>query len=718
MIQFLIVCLSFISINLFSDFAHAKMSCVSLFQAEVKIQKSKLKQTNPILNWNKQGGKFPDLSNIKPQDLLVAQAEAFSEVRSSIAKIKTEKNPTFDNVIHPLEYADAKRKKMDGLWGALDSGFKDAEYKKVEKELLDQEDKFSNEVWMDQALFEKVNAVYLAREKLEPDQKRLVEDYIRSFENNGLNLTGESKKRFIEIKEELSKLESDFSSNILESTLAFEYLVTNKNELSGISENFIQSFAKKAKEQGKEGYVITLQPATYIEIMKNADNSELRKKIFVAKNTVAYKSGKTDNSGVILKISQLRKEKSEILGFKHFSEYALKNRMAHDVKTVRDLMNELIRVYKPVAIKEEAALKAFVKEKTGSDSLEVWDRTYWADKMLKEQYSFDESAVKEYLEYSGVQKAAFKVAEKLYGITFKERSDLPKYNEDTQVFEVRNQKGELISYYVVDPFARSGTKAGGAWASRLYPEYKLNGKRSIPISTNSTNFLKPENGQPLLLTVDEGVTLFHEFGHALHTILSEARYPSQSGTAVARDFVELPSQFFENFFYEKEVLQMFAYHYKTKEFIPEQYIQSLKKIGQFRSANAALRQVGLSLIDLAWHDGSALQMGRSIYQIEQAILRPVEIYPSTVETVTSTSFSHIFNGGYSSGYYSYKWAEILDADAFSIFKKEGLFNPSTANRFLKILQSGGSVDALELYKEFAGRDPSPDAMYERDGVTR
>lgn len=703
------------AVALFSISVHAN-SCFKLFAKQGA--RSQMQSKNPILNWTYENGIFPDLTKVKPQDLVEAQKEAMDEARASIAQVKQVKNPTFENTIGVLEYADIKMKRVDGLWGALHSGFKDAEYKKVEPILLAAEEKFGNELWMDQALFDKIEVVYKNRETLPQDQKRLVEDYMEGFANNGLSLRGQQKERFIVIKEELSKLTSQFSNNSIESMAAFKLLITNKEDLAGLSESLVEFLGKKAQKENQQGYLLTLEPAIYLEVMKNAENSELRKQLFIARGRVAYESGATDNSPVLMKIVELRNEMAQILGYKHYSEYALRNKMAKNIETVRGLLNQLVEVYRPHALREEQELRAFVKLKTGKDNLEAWDRTYWVEKLMKEKYSFDESVIKEYLEHSRVQDAAFKIATKLYGITFKVRHDLPKFNEDTQIYEVRNKKGELISYFLVDPYARSGSKSSGAWASRIYPTYKLEGKRAIPISTNSTNFTKPEAGKPLLLTVDEAVTLFHEFGHALHTILSQARYPSQSGTAVARDFVELPSQFYENYFYQKEVLEMFAYHYKTKEFIPAQYIESIKKIAQFRSATAALRQVGFSMIDLAWHDGSALKMGKNVYEIEQAILKPIEIVPSTTETVMSNSFSHIFSGGYSSGYYSYKWAEILDADAFSVFKKQGLFNPKTAKRFQKILESGGSIDPQVLYKEFAGRDPSPEAMYERDGIKK
>lgn len=663
---------------------------------------------NPLLDPKLLQGQFPQFDKLETSHFLPAVHEMISNAKKRVEPIKTVTPPDFENTILVLEEISRHVGQIQELYSLFSLSKSSDEFKKIESEVAGLYTAFFTELFSDVDLFNKVKHVYDERKNLESDQRRLVENYYKQFVRSGSNLSPDKKKRFKEISQELSKLTVEFGQNIQKSTMEFKFQMKDEH-FKGLS----PELASKMKS---EGGVATLEPATYIEVMEKAERSDLRKAFYLAWNRRAYKD-KYDNTENVFKIARLRQELGQILGYSSYAAYVLEERMAKKLDSVESFVGNLIKAYRPHAETEEKELRNFIKSKTGTDEHQIWDRAFWSRKLLEENYAFDEELFKEYLVYKKVLEALFKIAEKLYGVRFQLNPKLPIYHPDTQIFEVL-QENEIVSYLVVDPYARLGTKKHGAWMMAITPSYNNKGKRIPSVVSVNTNYSKPESGKPLLLTIDEALTLFHEFGHALHGMLTRVRYSSISGTNVLWDFVELPSQFMENFFYEKEILDLFAYHYQTNEPIPPNYIDGLVRFRRFRTANQAMRQIAFITLDLAWHSGKLLQSKESLAEIERKLLDPVLIFKDIGDISTSASFSHIFSGGYSAGYYSYKWAEVLDADAFVIFKKEGLLNPKTAHRFLRnILEVGDSVEPMDAYVKFAGRPPKIEAMLERDGFT-
>ncbi len=670
--------------------------------------------SNPILDSRFLEGEFPPFNLIETKHFLPAVKELISRTRSAAVELKKIPKPTFENFILPFEDSLRKNSQVQEIYGMFGLSKSSDEFKKIEPEIAAMISDFNTELFSDVDLFRKVNEVYQVRSRLEQDQQRLVENYYKWFIRTGCNLDPAKKKRFKEISQELAKLTVEFGQNIQRSTMEFK-LDVKESQLKGLSSEVISKLESNARAEKRDGYLATLEPALYIEVMEKSEDSELRKKFYFGWNRRAYKD-KYDNSNNVFKIAQLRNELAQILGYTTYAAYVLEERMAKTVETVDDFVDRLTKAYRPFAEKEEKELRDFIKAKTGSEKHDIWDRSYWSRKLLEEKYAFDEEVFKEYLVYGKVLNALFQMAEKLYGIRFVKSTRLPLYEADTEAFEVFDQKNNLLAYLLVDPFTRLETKKHGAWMMQITPSYHKKGERVPPAISVNTNFTKPEDGRPLLLTIDEAVTLFHEFGHALHGMLTKARYASIGGTNVLWDFVELPSQFMENFFYEKEILNLFAFHHKTGKPIPQNYVEGLVRFRRFRTASQAMRQIAFILLDMGWHSGKLLSEAGSLNAIEKKLLDPVLVFKEVGDVSNSASFSHIFSGGYSSGYYSYKWAEVLDADAFIIFKSEGLLNPKTATRFLhSVLEVGDSVEPMKAYVNFAGRPPRVEAMLERDG---
>ncbi len=657
-------------------------------------------------------GNFPNFAKVKTDDFLPSLELSIANTKSKIEIIKQNNKPNFDNTILALEDAFVEFNRVYNIFDTYSHSFSNDEIKKIEQTVAQQTSAFMVDVYSDVDLFEKVNKVYQNRAVLSDDQKRLVEKFNLGFISSGSNLKGKDKERFKKIDEELAALRVKFSQNVQEYTKDFKLVVKNKSELQGLSQSTIE-----ALKNVNDGYVVTLEPSLVVEILEKADNEALRKSVYLAYNKRSYHSGKTDNSKIIYQIAELKQEQAQLLGFKDFASFVIDDRMAKSPQNVMDFTNKLIKAYLPYAEKEDAELSQYVKAKTGSAQYSPWDRPYWAQKQLQEKFAFDDEKLKEYFVYENVQGAVFKLAKKFYGIEFIKRDDLPKPHADVTIYEVRDSKNEIIAYLMIDVYSRLDGKKNGAWMSAITPTYMKNSQRVPTFVTVNMNYSRQPKGQPLLLKVDEASTLFHEFGHALHGILSRARYSEQAGTNVKWDFVELPSQFMENFLYEKEVLDLFAFHYKTGAPLPKELLDSLLKEQRYRIANFALRQFGFILLDMAWHTGEFMKQTGSISEIERRVLEPVTIFKNSEDISISTSFSHIFGGGYSAAYYSYMWARVLDSDAFAIFKKEGLLNTDTAQRFLhNVLEVGDTIDPMDAYVRFAGRPPEVESMLRRDGL--
>lgn len=495
-------------------------------------------------------------------------------------------------------------------------------------------------------------------------------------------------------------------------------VVDSKDDLAGLPEDVIEAAAQDAKDTGNEGkWVFTLQYPSYIPFMTYADNKELRKKLFLAYGSKAFKGDENDNQAIILKMVKLRLERAKLLGYKSHADFVLEERMAESPQKVVDFLDNLKQYALPVAAKEVEELNAFAKSIGGPDKLERWDMAYYSEKLKKKKYAIDDELLKPYFQLEKSIDGVFKVAEKLYGLTFHEVNTIQKYHPDVKVYEVKDEKDKHIAVFYADFFPRPG-KRNGAWMTSFRGQKKENGVDIRPHISIVCNFTKPTSSKPSLLTFNEVTTLFHEFGHALHGMLANGKFESLSGTNVYWDFVELPSQVLENWAYEKECLDLFAKHFQTGQEIPIDLINRIKESANFMEAYQTMRQIGLAKLDIGWHTDKVDKVN-SVGEYERELQKETDLLEPIESTNTSCSFSHIFQGGYSSGYYSYKWAEVLDADAFEFFQEKGIFNRETADLFKQhILSAGGSEHPMELYKRFRGKEPLPEALLRRTGMLK
>src|SRR5690606_10580210 len=532
---------------------------------------------------------------------------------------------------------------------------------------------------------------------------------------NGANLSEEKKARLREIDKALSGLSLQFGNNVLAETNDVELHLTDENDLKGLPEDAKSEAKKEAESRGKEGWVFTLHAPSYIPFMTYAENRELRKKMNLAYGKRAFRNNPFNNEKNVVEIVKLRLERANLLGYKTHADFVLEERMANSPRIVKDFLNDLLNQSKPFGERDVNDLRAFTKENDGIEILEKWDHAYYAEKLKKQKFDLSQEELKPYFSLEKVVQGAFDIANKLYGIQFQKRNDIDKYHADVQVYEVLDENEKHLALFYADFFPRKGKKAG-AWMTEFRGQSNVNGNQKRPHISIVCNFTKPTDEKPSLLTFNEVTTLFHEFGHALHGILADITYESLSGTNVYYDFVELPSQFMENYCYEPEALELFAQHYETGETIPQKLIEKVKKSANYMEGYQTVRQLSFGLLDMAWHAENPLEF-ESVSAYEQKAFEPTELYPTNEETNMSVSFSHLFNGGYSSGYYSYKWSEVLDADAFAYFKENGIFDKETARKFKHLLQSGGSIDPMELYKSFRGQKPNNKAVLKRAGFS-
>ena len=570
---------------------------------------------------------------------------------------------------------------------------------------------------MNAELFARIKTVYEQKESLNltTEQATLLDKKYKSFSRNGANLAEDKKSELREIDKELSKLSLQFGENVLAETNAFQMHLTDEKDLAGLPEGTIEAARSLAKAQEKEGWIFTLDHPSYLPFMTYADNRELRKKMAIAFGSKGFQNNEFNNEEIVLKIVKLRQQRANLLGYATHAHFVLEERMAESPEKVMAFENDLLAKAKPAAEREFAQLTAFAKELDGIEQLEKWDGAYYSEKLKQQLFNLDDEKLKPYFQLEKVLNGAFDIAGKLYGLTFTEVFDIDKYHDEVMTYEVTNENNKLVSIFYADFFPRKG-KRNGAWMTSFKSQFVKDGINERPHISNVCNFTKPTETKPSLLTFNEVTTLFHEFGHGLHGMLANTTYPSLSGTSVFWDFVELPSQVMENWCYEPEALALFATHYQTGEVIPQEYVEKIKESASFQEGLATLRQLSFGLLDMAWHgqDPTAITDLKT-FETEQ--FKSTQLYPDVAENAMSTAFSHIFQGGYSSGYYSYKWAEVLDADAFEYFKENGIFNKEIADKFKdNVLSKGGTENPMTLYKRFRGQEPKPEALLKRAGL--
>jgi len=552
---------------------------------------------------------------------------------------------------------------------------------------------------------------------LTPEQQMLLKNTYEEFANNGANLSEADKAIYRELSKDMSLLTLQYGQNVLKETNNYSLLITNKALLSGLPEDLMGVLASNAKTTGKQGWLLNLKATCYVPFMKYADNRDLRRELYMAYTTKCMLGGEFDNIENVRKIANTRLKIANLLGYKSYADYELIDRMAENKDKVYDLLNKLLAAYKPAAEKEEAEVQDYADKNGAYFKLQPWDWSYYSEKLKDEKYSVNDEMLKPYFELEQVKKGVFGLATRLYGIKFTKNAKIPVYNPEVDAYDVTDEKGNFVAVLYTDFHPRDGKRAG-AWMSDFKPQWMEGKTDSRPQITIVMNFTRPTDTKPALLTFDEVKTFLHEFGHSLHGMLTKCTYQALSGTNVYRDFVELPSQMMENWASQKEFLDGFAIHYKTGEKIPQALIQKIIDSENFNTAYFCLRQLSFGYLDMAWHTIEKSFDGDVIAYEKQA-MASTQILPMVPNTSMSTTFSHIFAGGYAAGYYSYKWAEVLDADAFSVFEKNGIFDKKTADSFRKnILEKGGTEHPMVLYKRFRGQEPTIDALLKRNGITK
>mgnify|MGYP001198927106 FL=1 len=657
---------------------------------------------------------------IQNEDYKPAIEAAIAQARQEIDLITNNPEPaTFENTIAALDYAGYQLDRVTSIFFNLNSAETNETIQKTAQEVSPLLSEFSNDITLNEALFKRVKNVYDSRESLDltREEEVLLDKRYKGFSRNGANLAEDKKARLREIDTELSKLSLTFGENILAETNKFELHLTDEADLAGLPESTKEAAAQTAEEKGKEGWVFTLEYPSYIPFMKYAENRELRKKMAIAFGAKGFHNDELDNQENVLKIVNLRQERANLLGYKTHAHFVLEERMAKSPENVERFLQDLLEKAKPAAEREFAQLANFAKKRDGIEELQKWDSAFYSEKLKQELFELDDEQLKPYFKLENVIDGVFTIAQKLYKLRFVEVQDIPKYHKDVKTYQVFDDKDNFIAIFYADFHPRAGKRAG-AWMTQYKGQFKKDGVNERPHVSNVCNFTKPTASKPSLLTFNEVTTLFHEFGHGLHGMLANTTYPSLSGPSVYWDFVELPSQVLENWCYEPEALELFAKHYETGETIPMVLIDKIKKAANFQEGMQTLRQLSFGILDMSWHgaDPSGIT---DVKAHEKAAFENTKLYPDVAENCMSVSFSHIFQGGYSSGYYSYKWAEVLDADAFAYFKENGIFNAEVAQKFKDhVLSQGGTEDPMVLYKRFRGKEPNPEALLKRAGLIK
>ena len=675
---------------------------------------------NPLLTESACPYGAPQFDKIRHEHYLPAFKVGIEEAKAEIdAIVANPEAPDFENTIEALEYSGRTLDRVSGIFYNLMEAETDEQMQAIAEEVSPLMTEYSMYVSLNKPLFERVKAVYEKRDSLDlaQDQKQLLEDTYKSFARNGANLSDEDKAVYSKYAEELSLATLQFSKNVLAATNAYTLHITDSADLAGLPGYVVDMAALAAKEKGMDGWVITLDYPSFGPFMKYSDVRDLRKEVYMAYMTRSV-GGEYDNTGIVRKIVDLRIKMSSLLGYGTYADYALENKMAKNAATVNSFLNELLVPSLPFAKKEVAEILEYAKTHGfEGDRLESWDFSYWSEKYKEAEYALNDELLKPYFRLEDCIDAVFDLAGRLYGLTFTEISGVPVYHKDVKVYDVKDENGRHMALFYADFFPRPG-KSGGAWMTAFREQSICNGVEERPFISIVTNFTKPTENAPSLLTHGEFTTFLHEFGHSLHGILAEGRYSSLTGTSVPRDFVELPSQIMENWAYEPEYLDTFAKDYRTGEVIPDSLITKIVASKNFLAGYSQVRQLQYGIMDMAWHTLKALPDDSTV-DFEKKTMAPVDVMPPVPGTAFSPTFSHIFAGGYAAGYYSYKWAEVLEADAFSLFKEKGIFNKEVAASFRdNILSKGSTEDVAVLYKRFRGHNPQPEALMEKLGLVK
>ena len=659
---------------------------------------------------------------IRPEHFEPAIHEGIRRQQEEIDAITNNtETPNFQNTIEAYERSGRLLQRVQTVFSNLHSAETNDEIQRLATVLMPLLSEHESNISLNKALFARIKHVYQHQqeENLNTEQHQLLETVYTSFVRNGANLEGKDAETYRQLCSKLTLLSVQFSEHCLKEVNDYKLILTDKQDLSGLPDSAIEAAHEAATEQGlNQAWVFTLQAPSYIPFMTYADKRELRKKLYMAYNTQCTHPDEKNNLDIVRQIVNAHMQLAQLLGYDNFAAYNLEQRMAKDSSHVYHLLNQLLEAYTPTAHQEVEEVRKLAQETEGQDfELMPWDWSYYSHKLKDRKFRINDEMLRPYFELSQVIKGVFGLANRLYGITFQEAPDIPVYHKDVKAYEVLDKDGSFLAVLYTDFHPRAG-KRSGAWMTSYKEQWIENGQNSRPHVSIVMNFTKPTQEKPSLLTFNEVTTFLHEFGHSLHGMFANTTYASLSGTNVYWDFVELPSQFMENFATEKEFLHTFARHYQTGEMIPDELIERIIDSANFNVAYACLRQVSFGLLDMAWYTRNTPFTG-DVKAYEKQAWSQAQVLPSLPETCMSTQFSHIFAGGYAAGYYSYKWAEVLDADAFSLFKERGIFNPETAASFRNnILSKGGTEHPMTLYKRFRGQEPTIDALLTRNGITK
>lgn len=676
-------------------------------------------EKNPFFSEFDTPFQVPPFDKIQEEHYLPAFKEGMELQNMEIeAIVNNPEAPTFENTIEAMESTGSLLRKVGSVFGVLNGSMTNDNMQKIARENAPLRSKHWDDIMLNEKLFQRIKTVYEQKDKLDlaTEQNTLLEKYYKDFVRSGANLDEEKKTRLKEINQEMSVLTVKFGENVLKENNRFEMVIDKKEDLAGLPQAVITGAAETAKERGYEGkWVFTIHKPSMIPFLQYSENRALRKKIFKAYINKGNNNDELDNKDNLAKIVALRVERANLLGYKTHADYVLENNMAKKPENVYNFLNQLWKPALKMAKREAKELQEMIRKEGHDFKLQPWDWWYYAEKLKKAKYALDEEMLRPYFKLENVREGAFSLASKLYGIQFIELEDIPKYHKDARVFEVKEADGSHIGILYTDYFPRA-SKRGGAWMNSFRKQSRLHGKEIYPVITNNGNFSKPTGGKPALISSEEVLTLFHEFGHGLHGLLSDCTYNRLSGTSVSRDFVELPSQIMENWALEPEVLKMYAKHYETGEVIPQELIDKLKKASHFNQGFATVEYLAASFLDMDWHTLTEAKE-LDVHEFETQSLNKIGLIPEIIVRYKSPYFNHIFSGGYSSGYYSYIWAEVLDADAFQAFKETSLFDQKTAQAFRKnVIERGGTEDPMVLYKRFRGAEPKVEFLLKKRGL--
>ncbi len=675
-------------------------------------------EKNPLLSFFDTPFETVPFNLIKPEHFLPALNVIIARARKVFKEtILNSEEPDFQNTIIPIEKCYDEISKTGSILFNLNSAATSPEIQAITQKVSPKITRFMAQLMVDYTYFKRVEKVYEKRFEtgLSQEEIWLTESTYKNMKRSGANLSEEEKKQLISIQMRLSTLNLKFNENVLSETNNFELHLTDANQLSGLPESLVESAAQQAKSKNKEGWIFTLHFPSYGPFMKYSKNRQLREELYRAYTSRCNHNDASDNKNTIKKIVNLRLKEAQLLGYNNFAQYVLEERMAESPEKVDNFLEVLHNASRPFALKEIEAVKNFARKNGLEDELMPWDFSYYSEKLKNTTFGFDEEMVKPYFELGNVTQGIFSLAKTLYGITFVESQAIPKYHPEVQTYEVYRQNQDFVAILYADFFPREN-KQSGAWMTEYRSQSNIDGEMIRPHISICTNFSRPTTNKPSLLTFNELTTFLHEFGHALHGMLANTVYPSLSGTNVYRDFVELPSQIMENWATEHDWLRTFAFHYETGKPMPPKLVEKIIDSRNFQAGYLSERQLSFGMLDMAWHTLNS-PFNKDIIGFEQNALKPTILFQSIEGSGVSTSFSHIFAGGYASGYYGYKWAEVLDADAFSLFKRNGIFNPEISARFKnEILEKGGTEHPMKLYVNFRGKEPDPEELLKRSGL--